>query len=261
MSGRQMSERDTRNSEVEVNSTLRTDGVQMKSDEEDADVKNQEDEPRQLGDDERETQCGIGSWRPRCLQPLANMWFFTAALCFMSLFGSANFAVCVSVITQIERRFGLSSQTTGLVKNMDNIGFMLAVLAVSHMGRYGNKPRILVMSALFSSFAIFLFSTPHFIYGGPGDSLQASSTRWNASSTVERRPGGRYEVCDGVDESVADPSGCSSRNVLLDFNVGALALFVVAELLQGMANSPRPTMSLTYMDDNAKERSPIFIGK
>jgi len=78
---------------------------------------------------------------------------------------------------------------------------------------------------------------------------------------VERRPGGRYEICDGVDESLEDPSGCGSRSMLLDFNGGALALFIISELLQGMANSPKPTMSLTYMDDNARERSPIFFGK
>ena len=78
---------------------------------------------------------------------------------------------------------------------------------------------------------------------------------------VERRPDGRYEICDGVDESLEDPSGCGSRSMLLDFNGGALALFIISELLQGMANSPKPTMSLTYMDDNARERSPIFFGK
>jgi len=49
--------------------------------------------------------------------------------------------------------------------------------------------------------------------------------------------------------------------MLLDFNGGALALFVISELLQGVANSPKPTLSLTYLDDNAKERSPIFFGK
>ena len=64
-----------------------------------------------------------------------------------------------------------------------------------------------------------------------------------------------------MDESVEDPDGCSSRNMLLDFNAGALVLFIISELLQGMANSPKATMSLTYLDDNARERSPIFFGK
>jgi len=261
MSGRQLHETDlVMSSEPEANSTLSRDGVQMKSDEEDGDVENGEYQPQQLVDDD-ETQCGIGPWRPRCLQPLANMWCFTAALCFMSTCGSSNFAYFVSVITQIERCFGLSSQTTGFIKNVDNIGFMLAVLVVSHLCRYGNKPRIIAISALVSGVAIFMMAIPHFIYGGPGASLQASSTKWNTSLAAEQRQRGQYEVCDGIDESLADPSGCSSRNTLLDFNGGAMALFVISELLQGMANSAKPTLSLTYMDDNARERSPIFFGK
>ena len=262
MSGGQLHETDvTANSEVEVKSTLPTEDVELKSADEDGDAKTQQYQPQQLGHDEKETQCGIGPWRPKCLQPLGNMWCFTAALCIMSIFGSASIAYYVAVITQIERRFGLSSQMTGFIKNVDNIGFMLAALPASHLGRYGNKPRIIVISGLLCGLAIFTFAVPHFIYGGPGTSLQASFAEWNASSTVERRQDGRYEVCDGVDESLADPSGCSSRNVLLDFNGGALAVFIISELLQGMANSPLPTLSVTYMDDNARERSPVYFGK
>ena len=248
------------NGEVRVNSAMPTDGVEMKSDAEDGEVKNRDDQLPQLGNDDREMQCGIPCWRPSCLRPLGNMWCFTAALCVMNICSSMNFAYVSAVITQIERRFGLTSQTTGFVKNIDNIGFMLTVLAVSHLGRYGNKPRILGLSSCLSGFSIFLFATPHFIYGGPGASRQASWTSWNVSSTVERRRGSQYEVCDGVDESLADPTGCSSRNTLLEFNGGAMALFVISELLQGMANAPKATMSLTYMDDNARERFPLYVG-
>jgi len=244
-----------------------TDDVRTKSDVEDGDARNLEDDRPQrqhVDDDERETHCGIGSCRPACLQPLANIWVFTAAMCFVSCFGSANFAYYVSVITQIERCFGLSSQTTGFIKNVDNIGFMLTVLAVSHLGRYGNKPRILAVAFFLSGIAIFIFAVPHFIYGGPGtsshlDESSSAAAVWNASSAVDDV--GRYEVCDGVDESLEDPSGCASHTRLLDFNAGAMALFVISELLQGMANSPKPTMSLTYVDDNARQRSPIYFGK
>jgi len=258
MSGGHSIETDiTANNEVDGKNTLLTDGVEMKSDAEDGETKNHEDQPQQLSSDE-EVQCGIGSWHPRCLQPLGNIWCFTAALCFMSIFGTANFSYYVAVITQIERCFGLSSQTTGFIKNVDNIGFMLTVVIASHLGRYSNKPRILVISSCLSGIAIFIFAIPHFIYGGPGTSFQTSLATLNTSSTVERR---QFEVCDGVDESMGDPSGCSSHNTLRDFNTGAMALFIISELLQGMINSPRPTLSMTYVDDNARQRSPLFIGK
>ena len=245
------------NGEVEqLGSSRLSDGVQTTSD-----VKDPQDDHHRQQPDGRETQCGFGSWRPRCLQPCGNLWCFTAALCVMTVLANGHFTYYVAVITQIERRFGLSSQTTGFIKNVDNIGFMLTVLAVGHLGRYGNKPLILGVSSLLSAVAIFLFAVPHFIYGGPGTGLHASATVWNASSTLERSPSGQFEICDAVDESLRDPSGCSSRSMLLDFNGGALALFIISELLQGMVDSPKPTMSLTYLDDNAKERSPIFFGE
>ena len=248
---------DSNDNEVDVNSTLLTDGGEMKSDAEGDKAKNHEDQPQQLSGDD-EVQCGIGPWHPRCLQPLGNMWCFTAAICAISIFGHANIPYYVAVITQIERCFGLTSQTTGFLRNVDNIGFVLTVIIASHLGRYSNKPRILVISSCFTGIAIFIFAIPHFVYGGPGTSFQTSLATLNTSSTVERR---QFEVCDGVDESTEDPSGCSSHNTLRDFNTGAMALFIISELLQGMANSPRPALSMTYMDDNAKGRSPIFFGK
>ena len=250
---------------VEGSDTPATDGVEPTAADDAKDgavgIQDAGDQPPQQPAEERETQCGMGSWRPSYLRPFGNLWCFTITLSIMSLLGSGNFTYYVAVITQIERRFGLSSQTTGFIKNVDNIGFMLVVMAVGHLGRYANKPLILGVSCLMSGVAIFMFAIPHFIYGGPGRGLFAWATVWNASSTAERRRGGRYEMCDGVDESLEDPSGCSSRSMLLDFNAGALALFIISELLQGMANSPKPTMSLTYMDDNARERSPIFFGE
>jgi len=174
MSGDQLNERNIVTiHEVDVT----TDGVKLND--EDGDVKSGDRQPQQPGDvdDGDETRCGIGPWRPRCLQPMANMWCFTAGMSLILVLNGANFAYYVSVITQIERRFGLSSRTTGFIKNIDNIGFMLTVLAVSHLGRYGNKPRIIVISGFLSGLAIFLFAIPHFIYGGPGASLQVSSTR------------------------------------------------------------------------------------
>ncbi len=44
-------------------------------------------------------------------------------------------------------------------------------------------------------------------------------------------------------------------------NTGALAIFIISELLQGLAQSPKFTLSMTYMDDNAKNNSPRYFGK
>lgn len=141
-----------------------------------------------------ETQCGCGSWRPRCLRPFGTIWSFTAAVSMLWVIAGISFTYYSAVIPQIERRFGLSSSLSGFIRNVDNVGYMVVILAVSHLGRYANKPRILTASAVLSAFSILVFAAPHFIYGGPGHSSSvdnASSSHWNA---LQRRRQRRYEM-------------------------------------------------------------------
>jgi len=72
----------------------------------------------------------------------------------------------------------------------------------------------------------------------------------------------RYDICDNIDEtSMTLPGGgCRSRNTLIEYHGGAVALFIISEVLQGMAVAPKVTMSLTYIDDNSKNNSPTHFG-
>lgn len=226
-------------------------------------------------DDNRDTQCGVGSCRPQFARPFGTMWAFTAAMSVSTIVANMNFTYYTAVITQIERRFGLSSAMSGFIKNVDNIGFGLTVLAVSHLGRHANKSRILATSSLISGLAIFLFAVPHFMYGGPAppSALNANETVWNVSDSIGSRapPGGMFDLCradkkDSADGDTSAGSGhCdgSGRRMFAegaDVFTGAVALFVVSELLQGMAMSPKTALTVTYMDDNAKDKSPQHVG-
>ena len=58
-----------------------------------------------------------------------------------------------------------------------------------------------------------------------------------------------------------DGGTCQSRpSQIGEPHNGALALFVISELLQGMANAPKITMTVTYIDDNTKDQSPVHFG-
>jgi len=216
-------------------------------------------------DDMKETRCGLGSWRPVSLRPFGTIWSFTAAVSMLWVIAGISFTYYSAVIPQIERRFGLSSSLSGFIRNVDNVGYMVVILAVSHLGRYANKPRILAASSVLSALSILVFAVPHFIYGGPGHyghllGGNASSSGWNGSTAAERGRGRRYEVCDGVDETVADPDGCGSRSELLEFNEGAVALFILSQLMLGVTLSPTSSLTVTYMDDNARDQSPKYFG-
>ena len=205
---------------------------------------------------ESDVMCGAGNWRPDWLQRYADIRVFTVVLSVMSLLNGVVFAYYNAVITSIENRFGLSSSMMGFLKNVDNVGYLLAIIIVSHFGRYTNKPRLFAAACVLSSFATILFAFPHFIYGA-GDEDEDST---NGTSYWDSR-----SVTHFCDPSVVVPvdEKCKRKQseVLGKFNVGALVFFVASEVLQGISNAPSTSLGVTYMDDNAKGGdSPKYFG-
>jgi len=145
----------------------------------------------------RETRCGLGSWRPAALRPCGTVWSFTAAVSMLWVIAGVSVTYYSAVVAQIERRFGLSSALAGFIRNVDNVGYMLVILAVSHLGRYANKPRILAASAVLAAVSVLVFALPHFVYGGgPGPrygSPPPAAGNGSVWAAAGRRPGRRYE--------------------------------------------------------------------
>ena len=52
---------------------------------------------------------------------------------------------------------------------------------------------------------------------------------------------------------------CNTLDGMQNFHIGALIIFLTSELLQGMCNSPKYSLSLTYIDDNVKDNSPKYF--
>lgn len=208
--------------------------------------------------EDTDLQCGVGDCRPSWLQGCANIKSFTFILSMWSLFGSINFSYYTSVITQMEKQFGLPSSVMGFIKNVDNIGYLATVLIFSHFFRYANKPKLFAIATIFSSSAIFLFSVPHFIYGTTKvDMTIYDQTVYNASSQTSQ-----IEYCNGVtDGDEQKQMFCQSYGSMRAFNTGAFTIFIVSELIQGLAQSPKFSLSMTYMDDNAKDQSPRYFCK
>ena len=201
-----------------------------------------------------DTQCGACGYRPRCLRPFNNLKMFAVVISCYSLFGTINFSYYSAVIYQIEKAYGLSSSVTGFLKNVDNIGFALCVICVGHIFRYANKPRVFFVASLGSSLAVLLFAFPHFIFG------YDSPTFGNFdNSTLSKSEQDESRFLCGADASQNQNELCESVDKMRTFNVGALAIFLASEMLQGMFNSPKYSLSLTYMDDNAKDQSPKYF--
>ncbi|NXW46817.1 SO2B1 protein, partial [Nyctiprogne leucopyga] len=70
-----------------------------------------------------------------------------------------------SSISTIERRYGLSSQTSGLLASFNEVGNTLLIVFISYFGSRVHRPRFIGCGAILVSLAGFLMSLPHFITG------------------------------------------------------------------------------------------------
>ena len=199
------------------------------------------------------TECGLLRWRPSFLKPCAGLAGFTAIISLCQIFGGVNFSYYTSVLSQIEKQYGLPSSMSGIIKNCDNIGFMLTVLLFSHFCRNWNKPILFAVTNAVAALAVFLMMLPHFILTG--------SHRMDSESQIDEfnQTQMNFEFCS-LERNVTDDATCQTE-LEQRFNPAALAIFICANLLQGMSRSPHATLSLTYMDDADRDSVPKYFGK
>ena len=237
-----------------------TNGKDTASFNKERDTVNVEYQPSTMDQTEPELMCGVLSWRPACLQKFADMRLLTMVLSIMSLLNGVVFAYYNAVITSIENRFGLSSSMMGFVKNVDSIGYVLSIVIVSHFCRYANKPRLFACACLLSAFSTALFGFPHLLYGS-GDEITKMGISEIDNTTTSTSKEKYRQFCEennnGTNSDLCDQG---VKNLLGQFNAGALACFIASEFLQGVSNSPAVSLGITYVDDNMGGKSPKYFG-
>nr|XP_061801127.1 solute carrier organic anion transporter family member 2B1-like [Nerophis lumbriciformis] len=162
-----------------------------------------------------------------------------------------------SSISTIERRYGLSSQKSGLLAAFNEVGNTLLIVFVSFLGSRVHRPRVIGFGALLACLASLLMALPHFLTGpyryGDRRSEYADPTR-NVSDLC--RPDGGLPVAAAPS---SDRTSCVGRESAAHQGVYPLLLF--AQLLLGVASVPVQPFGISYIDDYAgRKNSPLYLG-
>nr|XP_046266593.1 solute carrier organic anion transporter family member 2B1 isoform X2 [Scatophagus argus] len=155
-----------------------------------------------------------------------------------------------SSISTIERRYGLSSQKSGLLAAFNEVGNTVLIVFVSFFGSRVHRPHYIGGGALLACLASLLMAMPHFL-SGPyeyTDSISASSD--NSSG-----------LCQS--ENLLTTSSSNQSCNLLENPVQQVVypLLLLGQLLLGIGAVPIQPFGISYIDDYAsKKNSPLYLG-
>lgn len=157
-----------------------------------------------------------------------------------------------SSISTVEKRFGLSSQTSGLLAAFNEVGSVSLILFVSYFGSRVHRPRMIGCGAILVALAGLLMALPHFISepyrydNSPEDRSQDTEASLCLPTTV-------------APASVPSNDSCSSRTEAKHLTM--VGIMFTAQTLLGIGGVPIQPFGISYIDDFAHHsNSPLYIG-
>uniref|UniRef100_K7GDH7 Solute carrier organic anion transporter family member n=1 Tax=Pelodiscus sinensis TaxID=13735 RepID=K7GDH7_PELSI len=188
-----------------------------------------------------------------CKNPFLNIKFFVFCHGFLQLSQLLLSGYLKSSISTIEKRFGLSSQTSGLLASFNEVGNTLLIVFVSYFGSRVNRPRFIGCGAILVSIAGILMSVPHFITG-----------RYEYDQSIAKHRDMEYNanLCQpdiSISTRNLNDTDCTLRAVKESREV--LLILFIGQTLLGVGGVPIQPFGISYIDDFASERnSPLYLG-
>ncbi|XP_054481487.1 solute carrier organic anion transporter family member 2B1 isoform X2 [Anoplopoma fimbria] len=155
-----------------------------------------------------------------------------------------------SSISTIERRYGFSSQKSGLLASFNEVGNTVLIVFVSFLGSRVHRPRCIGGGALLACLASLMMAMPHFLGGAYEYTDRVRSSGKNSSA-----------LCQSESPLTASSSNQSCSRQESHAQQGVYPLLLLGQLMLGIAAVPIQPFGISFIDDYAsRKNSPLYLG-
>ncbi|KPP76368.1 solute carrier organic anion transporter family member 2B1-like, partial [Scleropages formosus] len=198
----------------------------------------------------RSGTCAEARPQAQCRSPFNSIKFFVFCHGLLQLAQLLVSGYLKGSISTIEKRYGFSSQKSGLVACFNEVGNTALIVFVSYFGSRVHRPRWIGLGALVASLAVFLMALPHFL-SGPYQYSHSISNNMDKDSAL-------YHATDKSHLKMS-PQNCTQQES--STNQEVLPIMLMGQLLLGIGGVPIQPFGISYIDDYASKRnSPLYLG-
>ncbi|KAL6116978.1 uncharacterized protein ACO6RY_14862 [Pungitius sinensis] len=187
---------------------------------------------------------------------ISTLKLFIMALSFACFSKALTGTYMKSSITQIERRFDLSSTHIGLIDGSFEMGNLLFLAVVSHFGAKLHRPKLIAIGCFLMAVGAFLTGLTHFFMG---------RYEYNTIVTLFQNDSVNIAACvDHLETEVAEirtePSEEDNKACVRESGSNMWIYVFLGNALRGIGETPVTPLGISYIDDFARaENSPFYI--
>lgn len=207
--------------------------------------------------------CGILGYRPRWLQRFAKAYYFLLFYTLFGIFQGALKAYLNGCISTIEKKFGLTGKTFGVILIADNISALFISLFIGYYATKISRPKIIAFGVWISVLGCFCSVLPYLIYG-PGfisrDVSTSDTKTLDASLNGLQSMTGELTFCTRIEDNGGDGPGLAKDDTPPPTAIVAVFFLFLANFLNGIGGTAFYISGATYTDDNVKKKnSPVYF--